>query len=91
MKFLVIEDDQYTADFICRGLREHGHLTEHAGNGRDGLLLAASGKYDALVIDRMLPNIEEPAASSDETRDAAADATAKSPWANDWNFIAPAL
>lgn len=58
MKFLLIEDDQYTADFICRGLREHGHLTDHAANGRDGLLLAAGGKYDALVIDRMLPGID---------------------------------
>ncbi len=58
MKFLLIEDDQHTADFICRGLREHGHLTDHAANGRDGLLLAASGKYDALVIDRMLPAMD---------------------------------
>jgi len=58
MKLLLIEDDQYTADFICRGLREHGHDTEHADNGRDGLLLAASRKYDALVIDRMLPGMD---------------------------------
>jgi two-component system OmpR family response regulator len=58
MKLLLIEDDQYTADFICRGLRDHGHTTEHADNGRDGLLLAASRKYDALVIDRMLPGMD---------------------------------
>ena len=58
MKLLLIEDDQRTADFICRGLREHGHVTKHADNGRDGLLLAASSKYDALVIDRMLPGID---------------------------------
>lgn len=58
MKLLLIEDDQRTADYICRGLRERGYVTEHADNGRDGLLLAASGKYDALVIDRMLPGID---------------------------------
>ncbi|QIG49307.1 response regulator transcription factor [Nordella sp. HKS 07] len=58
MKLLLIEDDQHTADFICRGLREHGYETEHASNGRDGLLLAASRKYDALVIDRMLPGMD---------------------------------
>jgi two-component system, OmpR family, response regulator len=58
MKLLLIEDDQYTADFICRGLHEHGHIAEHADNGRDGLLLAASGKYDALIVDRMLPGMD---------------------------------
>jgi len=46
--------------------------------------------YEQYVIDRMLPNIEEPA-SAGQTRDAAADAEAESPWANDWNFIAPAM
>lgn len=58
MKLLIIEDDQHTADYIRRGLREHGYESEHAVNGRDGLLLAASRKYDALVIDRMLPGID---------------------------------
>ena len=47
--------------------------------------------YEQYVIDRMLPNIEEPAASSGETRGAATDASRESPWANDWNFIAPAM
>lgn len=51
---------------------------------------AAGLPYEQNVIDRMLPNIEKPAASSGETRDAAPDATRESPWANDWNFIAPA-
>ncbi len=58
MKLLLIEDDQHTADFIMRGLREHGHVAEHANNGRDGLRLAANGKYSALVVDRMLPGID---------------------------------
>ena len=52
---------------------------------------AAGLPYEQYVIDRMLPNIEEPAASAGETRDAAADAKAESPWATDWNFIAPAM
>jgi hypothetical protein len=52
---------------------------------------AVGPSYEQYVIDRMLPNIEEPAASAGQTRDAAADATAESPWANDWNFIAPAM
>jgi hypothetical protein len=47
--------------------------------------------YEQYVIDRMLPNIEEPAASAGETREVAADAKRESPWANDYNFIAPAI
>lgn len=58
MKLLIVEDDQHTADFVCRGLREHGYEADHAVNGRDGLLLAATRKYDALVIDRMLPGMD---------------------------------
>jgi two-component system OmpR family response regulator len=38
-----------------RGLREAGHVVEHADNGRDGLFLAASESFDAMILDRMLP------------------------------------
>lgn len=58
VKILVIEDDQETVDYIARGLREQGHVTDHAANGRDGLFLAGDGGYDVLVVDRMLPGIE---------------------------------
>ena len=30
-------------------------MVEHADNGRDGLFLAASENFDAIVLDRMLP------------------------------------
>jgi two-component system OmpR family response regulator len=58
VKILVIEDDQETVDYIARGLREQGHVVDHAANGRDGLFLAGDGGYDVLVVDRMLPGIE---------------------------------
>ena len=58
MKLLLIEDDERTADFIMRGLKEHGHVADHAANGKDGLFLAASERYDAMIIDRMLPGLD---------------------------------
>jgi two-component system OmpR family response regulator len=58
MKVLVIEDDAETAAYIVRGLAEHGHLADHAADGRDGLFIAGSGDYDVLVIDRMLPAMD---------------------------------
>lgn len=55
MRILVVEDDQDVAGFVLKGLREAGHLVEHADNGRDGLFLAASEAFDAIILDRMLP------------------------------------
>jgi two-component system OmpR family response regulator len=43
------------AGFLLKGLREQGHTVDHAGNGRDGLFLASSEPYDAMILDRMLP------------------------------------
>ncbi|MGH6981373.1 MAG: winged helix-turn-helix domain-containing protein [Stellaceae bacterium] len=55
MKVLVVEDNERVAQFVAKGLRESGHAVDHAGTGRDGLFLAASEKYDVIVMDRMLP------------------------------------
>jgi two-component system OmpR family response regulator len=58
MKFLVVEDDEDTAAYILRGLKEHGHAVDLASSGRDGAFLAGSEKYDVVILDRMLPGID---------------------------------
>jgi two-component system, OmpR family, response regulator len=55
MRVLVIEDDHETAQFLQRSLRESGHTADLAGDGESGLTLAREGRYDVLVVDRMLP------------------------------------
>ncbi len=55
MRILVVEDDKDVANFIVKGLKEAGHVVEHSNNGRDGLFMAASETFDAIVLDRMLP------------------------------------
>jgi two-component system OmpR family response regulator len=55
MRILVVEDDKDVAGFVVKGLREAGHVVEHAANGRDGLFMGASEAFDAIVLDRMLP------------------------------------
>ena len=55
MRILVVEDDKDVGAFIVKGLKEAGHVVEHAATGRDGLFLAASEAFDAIVLDRMLP------------------------------------
>jgi len=55
MRLLLIEDDETTAAYIAKGLREEGHVVDHAANGRDGLFLAMGEPFDIIVTDRMLP------------------------------------
>jgi len=59
VKILLVEDDKQTADYIAKGLREHGHVVDHADNGRDGLYLATGEEYyEVLIVDRMLPAMD---------------------------------
>jgi two-component system OmpR family response regulator len=58
MKVLVVEDDEVTAGFLVKGLREAGHVVESVGDGLEGLRRAMQGVYDVLVVDRMLPSLE---------------------------------
>jgi two-component system OmpR family response regulator len=58
VRILVIEDDQDVASFIRNGLAQAGCNVDHAANGKDGLFLATTESYDALVVDRMLPGID---------------------------------
>jgi two-component system OmpR family response regulator len=55
MKLLLVEDNKSVADFVAKGLREAGHTLDQSDNGRDGLFLASSEHYDAVILDRMLP------------------------------------
>ena len=55
MRILLVEDDPTVAGFVVKGLREAGHVVERADNGKDGLFLAVSEAFDAIVLDRMLP------------------------------------
>lgn len=58
MKLLVIEDDAATREYIAKGLREAGHVVDTAADGKQGLFLATSERYDAWVVDRMLPHVD---------------------------------
>jgi two-component system OmpR family response regulator len=55
MRILVIEDDLEAAAYVVKGLRESGHIVDHAADGEEGLTLALSGSFDVLIVDRMLP------------------------------------
>jgi two-component system, OmpR family, response regulator len=58
VRILVIEDDKDVASFIRNGLVQGGWVVDHADNGKDGLFLATTESYDALIVDRMLPSVD---------------------------------
>ena len=58
MRVLIIEDDKDVASFIQKGLAQAGWNVDHADDGKDGLFLATTEKYDALIVDRMLPGVD---------------------------------
>ena len=55
MHVLLIEDDLPAAGYLVKGLRECGHVVEHAADGADGLQRALGGQHDVIVVDRLLP------------------------------------
>jgi DNA-binding response OmpR family regulator len=52
---LVVEDDTRLAELLRRGLSESGHLVEVEHDGARGQSEAIGGRYDAIVLDVMLP------------------------------------
>ena len=58
MRVLLIEDDDETAAYIAKGLKESGYVVDRAAEGPSGLALAAGENFDAIIVDRMLPGLD---------------------------------
>jgi two-component system OmpR family response regulator len=57
-RILVIEDDPSTADEIVAELNTHGFQVDRVSTGGEGLTLALRHRYDAITVDRMLPDFD---------------------------------
>jgi two-component system, OmpR family, response regulator len=58
MRVLLVEDDPTIAAFVAKGLREAGFAVDEAGDGETGLTLAREQKFDAAIVDVMLPRLD---------------------------------
>lgn len=58
MRILVVEDDAKIASFVVKGLKQEGYAVDHAADGDTGLSLASTTRYDAAVVDIMLPGLD---------------------------------
>lgn len=57
MEILVVEDEPALGRAVQRGLLDAGHLCEWVKSGKQGLEEALTQKYDAIVLDLMLPEL----------------------------------
>jgi DNA-binding response OmpR family regulator len=55
---LLVEDYPLLQKTLARGLREEGYAVDVAGDGEEGLWLARTGDYDAVILDLMLPKVD---------------------------------
>jgi two-component system, OmpR family, response regulator len=58
MRLLLVEDDEKTASFILKGLRQNGYAVDHVNDGESGLHMALSEPYDTAIVDLMLPKLD---------------------------------
>jgi DNA-binding response OmpR family regulator len=59
MRVLIIEDEPRLAENISRSLRESaGYAVDIAPDGQEGLFMAESNEYDAILLDLMLPRMD---------------------------------
>ena len=57
MKILVVEDEHRIANSIKKGLEQEGYVVDVAYDGETGFDLAATGDYEVIVLDLMLPKM----------------------------------
>ena len=55
VRVLVVEDEKKTASFVKKALQAEGFAVDASHNGDEGLVLAQTTPYDAVVLDIMLP------------------------------------
>jgi two-component system, OmpR family, response regulator len=58
VRVLIVEDQPKLAALLARGLREEGHAADIAERGEEATWMALAARYDAIVLDIMLPGID---------------------------------
>jgi heavy metal response regulator len=58
MRILIVEDEKKVASFIKKGMEEEYFTADIALDGKEGLKMATSEDYDAIIMDIMLPFID---------------------------------
>ena len=57
MRILIVEDETGISGFLKQGLEEESFIVDISNNGKKGLEMALTSKYDLLLLDWMLPGL----------------------------------
>lgn len=55
---LIVDDNENNRDMLARRFEKQGYTTETASNGEDALEMIALKKFDAVLLDVMMPGID---------------------------------
>jgi len=58
MRLLIAEDDGRAARLLVSELAEFGHVSTVAVDGRTALQMASSERFDAVLLDVMMPYVD---------------------------------
>ena len=58
MRVLIVEDSRRLRTYIRDALTQAGYVVDVAPDGEEGLWLARSNDYDAIILDLMLPKLD---------------------------------
>jgi DNA-binding response OmpR family regulator len=58
MRILIVEDDRKMAGILQESLEKQHHRIELAFTGNEGLEVACSHQFEAIILDAMLPGID---------------------------------
>src|SRR5437868_2417535 len=58
MRILLVEDAPRLREIVARRLREEGHATDAVGTGGEAVERALWTRYDAIVLDLRLPDMD---------------------------------
>ena len=58
MNILIVEDDELIREILAKVLEKHGFVSQAVGTGEEGLSLAESKTFEAIVLDINLPTMD---------------------------------
>jgi DNA-binding response OmpR family regulator len=58
MRILIIEDERHLAKILKKGLEENGFIVDMCHDGEEGLFMAETYPFDAILLDILLPRMD---------------------------------
>jgi len=57
-KILIVEDEQHQRELYAMELQDEGYEVEQASNGKEGVDMVKTNKYDLVIMDIRMPEMD---------------------------------